>query len=158
MYYTPYSARTVQYSTQYYNINIVPGTVLLIQYSTDSSSINISCVDPSSTPQLFYTYFYNHAHRLRLEKLLYTCIEFPRSSNGFLNHFWIQVTVSLLKPPHGGLRIETAVTRPFRKWNGQKFNGYIFKRHNPTDASARSGITRGGLPIRKNYPWSRQAK
>jgi hypothetical protein len=27
-----------------------------------------------------------------------------------LNHFWIQVAVSLLKPPHGGFRIETAVT------------------------------------------------
>ena len=32
-------------------------------------------------PQLFYTYFYNHAHRLRLEKLLY--LELPRSPNGF---------------------------------------------------------------------------
>jgi hypothetical protein len=27
-----------------------------------------------------------------------------------LNHFWIHVTVSLLKPPHGRFRIETAVT------------------------------------------------
>jgi hypothetical protein len=29
-----------------------------------------------------------------------------------LNHFWIQiqVVVSLLKPPHGGFKIETAVT------------------------------------------------
>jgi hypothetical protein len=33
-------------------------------------------------PQLFYTYFYNHAHRLRLEKLFY--IELFNSSNGFL--------------------------------------------------------------------------
>jgi hypothetical protein len=41
----------------------------------------ISGVDPFSTPQLFYTYFYNHAHRLRLEKLLY--IELSRSPNGF---------------------------------------------------------------------------
>jgi hypothetical protein len=32
-----------------------------------------------------------------------------------LNHFWIQVTVLLLKPPHGGLGSETAVTKPFRK-------------------------------------------
>jgi hypothetical protein len=30
----------------------------------------ISGLDGVSTPQLFYTYFYNHAHRLRLEKLL----------------------------------------------------------------------------------------
>jgi hypothetical protein len=35
-----------------------------------------------STPQLLYTNFYNHAHRLRLEKLLF--IELSRSSNGFL--------------------------------------------------------------------------
>jgi hypothetical protein len=42
----------------------------------------VSDLDPFSTPQLFYTYFYNHAHRLRLEKLL--CIELSRSSNGFL--------------------------------------------------------------------------
>jgi hypothetical protein len=31
---------------------------------------HISGLDLESTPQLFYTYFYNHAHRLRLEKLL----------------------------------------------------------------------------------------
>jgi hypothetical protein len=42
----------------------------------------------------------------------------------FLNHFWIQVTVSLLKPP-----------------NGQKFNGYVFNGHSPTDEIARSGVT-----------------
>jgi hypothetical protein len=29
-----------------------------------------------------------------------------------LNHFWIQVAVSHLKPPHGGFRSETAVTKP----------------------------------------------
>jgi hypothetical protein len=27
-----------------------------------------------------------------------------------LNHFWIQIAVSILKPPHGGFRSETAVT------------------------------------------------
>jgi hypothetical protein len=27
-----------------------------------------------------------------------------------LNHFWIQVAVSLLKSPYGGFRIETVVT------------------------------------------------
>jgi hypothetical protein len=42
-------------------------------YTSDSDEV--------STPQLFYTYFYNHAHRARLEKLLY--IELSRSSNGF---------------------------------------------------------------------------
>jgi hypothetical protein len=34
-----------------------------------------------STPGVFYAHFYNHAHRLRLEKLLY--LELSRSSNGF---------------------------------------------------------------------------
>jgi hypothetical protein len=45
---------------------------------------------------LIYTYFYNHARRLRLEKLL--CLEPSRSSNG------------LFKPlldPGGGFGIET---------------------------------------------------
>jgi hypothetical protein len=64
-----------------------------------------SHLDP---PPLFYTYFYSHARRLRLEKLSY--LELSRSPNGISNHFWIQVVVSLLKPPHGVLRIETAVT------------------------------------------------
>jgi hypothetical protein len=51
-------------------------------------------------PQLFYKYFYNHASRLPLEKLLplELSIECPTD---FFNHFWIQVAVSLLKPPHG---------------------------------------------------------
>jgi hypothetical protein len=44
--------------------------------------LHISGVDSFQTPQLFCTYFYNHAHRLRLEKLLY--IELSRSSIGFL--------------------------------------------------------------------------
>ena len=35
----------------------------------------------SLAPGVFYTYFYNHAHRLRLEKLLY--LELSRSPNGF---------------------------------------------------------------------------
>jgi hypothetical protein len=42
----------------------------------------ISNPDSSWTPGVFYTYFYNHAHRLRLEKLLY--LELSRSPNGFL--------------------------------------------------------------------------
>jgi hypothetical protein len=52
------------------------------------------------TPGLFYTYFYNHAHRLRLEKLLY--IELSRSSNGFFK---------VLLYPGGGLPSETAARR-----------------------------------------------
>jgi hypothetical protein len=43
--------------------------------------VYVSDLGPFSTPQLFYTYFYNQAHRLRLEKLLY--LELSRSSNGF---------------------------------------------------------------------------
>jgi hypothetical protein len=67
-----------------------------------------------STPGVFYTCFYNHAHRIRLEKLLY--LELSRSPSGFFKALlWIQVAVSLLKPPHGGFRRETAVTKPFRK-------------------------------------------
>jgi hypothetical protein len=53
-------------------------------------------------PQLFYTYFYNHAHHPRLE-------------TDFKNHFWIQMAVLLLKPPNGVFRSETAVTRRFWK-------------------------------------------
>jgi hypothetical protein len=64
----------------------------------------ISGLDQASTPQLFYTYSYNHARRLRLEKLLY--LELSRSSNGFKKP---------LLDPDGGFRSETAVTRRFRK-------------------------------------------
>ena len=81
------------------------GTVRINTY------IYISHLHSSWTPGVFYTYFYNHARRLRLEKLVY--LELSRSSNGFFKYFWIQVAVSLLKPP-----------------NGHIFNG-----------SARSGVT-----------------
>jgi hypothetical protein len=60
------------------------------------------------TTGIFYTCFYKHARRLRLEKILFP--ELSRSPNGFFNQFWIQVVVSLLKPPHGGFISETAVT------------------------------------------------
>ena len=50
-------------------------------------------------PLVFYTYFYNIAHRLRLEGFL----EVPAD---ILNHFWIKVAVSLLKPPHGGSEVK----------------------------------------------------
>jgi hypothetical protein len=53
---------------------------------------------------VFYTYFYNHARRLRLEKLLY--LELSRSPNVFFN---------VLLDPGGGFRRETAVTKPFQK-------------------------------------------
>jgi hypothetical protein len=52
------------------------------------------------TPRVFYTFFYNHAHRLRLEKLLY--LGLSRSPNGFLKP---------LLDPGGGFTSETAVRR-----------------------------------------------
>jgi hypothetical protein len=66
--------------------------------------IYISFVYSSSTPGVFYKYFYNHALRLRLEKLLY--IELSRSSNGYFKP---------LLNPGGGLRSEAVVTKTFRK-------------------------------------------
>ena len=57
----------------------------------------------SWTPGVFYTYFYNHARRLRLEKLL--CLGLSRSSNGFFKP---------LLDPGGGFTSETAA-RWFQK-------------------------------------------
>jgi hypothetical protein len=69
----------------------------------------ISDIDPFSTPQLFHTYFYNHAHRLRLERLLY--LELSRSSSGFLKP---------LLDPDDGFTSETADRRfQFQKGNGR---------------------------------------
>jgi hypothetical protein len=59
-----------------------------------------SGVHSSSTPGVFYKYFYNHAHRLRLEKLLY--IELSRNSNGYFKP---------LLDPGGGFTSETAARR-----------------------------------------------
>jgi hypothetical protein len=56
----------------------------------------VSPPNSKSTPGVFYIYFYNHAHRLRLEIFLY--LKLPRSPNGFFK--------ALLDP--GG------VTKPFR--------------------------------------------
>jgi hypothetical protein len=49
-------------------------------------------LDQRPTPGVFYTNFYKHARRLRLKK--------PTVMPDILNHFWIQVAISLLKPPH----------------------------------------------------------
>jgi hypothetical protein len=65
---------------------------------------HFSGVYSSSTPGVFYTYFYNHAYRLRLEKLLY--LELSRSSNGY--------SVQYFKPlldPGGGFASETTARR-----------------------------------------------
>ena len=47
------------------------------------------------------------------------------------------MAVSLLKPPNGGFRSETAVSEVKRP----KINGYIFNGNSSTDASVRSGVT-----------------
>jgi hypothetical protein len=60
--------------------------------------IYISELDSSWTPGAFYTCFYNHAHRLHLEKLLY--IGLSRSSSGYFKP---------LLDPGGGFTSETAV-------------------------------------------------
>jgi hypothetical protein len=62
--------------------------------------MHVSGFDQVPTPQLFYTCFYNHAHRLRREKLLY--IELSRSSNGFFKP---------LLDPDDGFTSETAEQR-----------------------------------------------
>jgi hypothetical protein len=62
--------------------------------------IYISGFDSSWTPGVFYTYFYNHAHHLRLEKLLY--LELSRSPNGFFKS---------TSDPGGSFTSETAARR-----------------------------------------------
>jgi hypothetical protein len=64
---------------------------------------HISDLDPFRTPGVFYTYFYNHDRRLRLEKLLY--IEPSRSPTGFFKP---------LLGPDDGFTSETAERRSFR--------------------------------------------
>jgi hypothetical protein len=59
-----------------------------------------SVVNSSWTPGVFYTYFYNHARRLHLEKLLYT--ELSRISSGYFKP---------LLDPGGGFNSETAARR-----------------------------------------------
>jgi hypothetical protein len=72
----------------------------------------------------------------------YYISSFLEAPAGILKNFWIQVVVLLLKPPHGGFRSETAVTKPFRNWNGYKFiTAILCNGHSPTDTSSRSGVT-----------------
>jgi hypothetical protein len=78
------------------------------QYSTRMSLLHVSGLEYKPTPQVFHTYFYfyKHACRLRLKKLLY--LELSRSPNGFFK------LKSLLDPggrfAYGGFRGETVVT------------------------------------------------
>jgi hypothetical protein len=81
----------------------------------------VSRLHSSSTPGVFCTYFYNHAHRLRLEKLLY--LELPRSPNGFL---------IVLLDPGGGFTSKTAAQRFQNRYETvsevkrlQIYNGYM---------------------------------
>jgi hypothetical protein len=67
---------------------------------TRNRGTDISHRHSSWTPGVFYTYFYNRAHRLRLEKLLY--LELSRSPNG---------NFKVLLDPGGGLTSETAARR-----------------------------------------------
>jgi hypothetical protein len=68
--------------------------------------ILVTQIQDAIEPPDIYTRFYNynHARRLRLEKLWYYAWGFLEVPTDILNHFWIQAAVSLLKPPHGGFR------------------------------------------------------
>jgi hypothetical protein len=57
-----------------------------------------------------HTYFYNHARRLRLDKLLYRYLELSRSPSGYF--------FKPLLGPDGGFTSETAARR-FQKRNGR---------------------------------------
>jgi hypothetical protein len=69
---------------------------------------NASPLLSSWTPGVFYTCFYNHARRLRLEKLLY--IELSRSSDGLLKPLLELGGGFASETTACGFRIETAVT------------------------------------------------
>ena len=69
---------------------------------TDIYIYSIYISEHNSSSPLVYTYFYNRARRLRLEKLLY--MELPRSSSGYFK--------PLLDPGLGsGFTSETAARR-----------------------------------------------
>ena len=76
---------------------------------------------------------------------------------GILNHFWVQVAVSILKLPHGGssVRSETTVTCCVAvlrfgagsetainlKWLYNSYNVYDLRSGHSRKKSARSGVT-----------------
>ena len=92
--------------------------------------------------------YQNHARHPRLEKLLLICLELSRileTPTGLLNHFLVQVAVSLLKPPQRPQkRNGHHVTISEVKWL-YIYNGYrtLHNGHSPTDTSVRSGVTDG---------------
>jgi hypothetical protein len=72
----------------------------------------------SSVPGALRARFFNHARRLRLEKLL--CLELyrTRSPDGRFKPLLDPgggFASEALKPPRGGFRIETVVAQPLRK-------------------------------------------
>jgi hypothetical protein len=98
-------------------------------------------LDLVSTPGVFYTYFYNYARRLRLEKLLY--VELSRSSSRYFKP---------LLDPGNCFASETPIRR-FQKRNGryvavsevkrlQIYSGYhICNGRFPTVTNSRLGVT-----------------
>jgi hypothetical protein len=66
---------------------------LIIQYLHISYIMyNISDNYSSWALRAFHTYFYNHAHRLRLEN--HYIKSFLEAPTDIVNHFWIQVAVT----------------------------------------------------------------
>jgi hypothetical protein len=60
---------------------------------------------------------------------------FLEVSTGVLSSFWIQVAVSLLKPPHGFSEVKL----PLR--SRSRSEAVTDHGHSPTDAGVRSGVT-----------------
>jgi hypothetical protein len=109
-------AKRLQYCTVWYvlrnvtrpdHLPLPPAPINIIPTSYSRLHCNCSNLDRRSTPLVFCTCFYNHAHRLHLEKLLY--LGFSRSSNGFFNHFL---------DPDTYFASETAARR-LQNWNGR---------------------------------------
>jgi hypothetical protein len=97
-----------------------------------------SDLDPFSfsTPKAFcHTHPYNHARSLPLYRS-------PIRALGVLIRFWVQVTVSLLKPPQCGFRSEAEITCRCRSEAVKNYTiTAICNGHSPTDASFRSVVT-----------------
>jgi hypothetical protein len=77
-----------------------------------------SGLDQVPTPGKFHAYFYKHAYRIRLEKLLYIELSRTRSPNGYFK--------PLLDP---GTRSNSDIAaRRFQKRNGYKFIMVIIRK------------------------------
>jgi hypothetical protein len=98
-------------------------------FTEPPSSGYISHRDSSSTPGAFYTHFYNHAHRLRLEKLLH--LELSRSPNGFFK---------ALLDPGGRNYLSSPPQIPRGRGVDLESRWLICNGHSPTDKSFRSSV------------------